>query len=604
MDPSQANSREYQRQAIDAEIRALKLRRNALAPVSSLPTEVIAAIFSFLRVRVASSPFPLGGRPDHLAWLRVAHVCHHWREIALNQPLFWSHVDFTAFNSAGAVEILARANTVPLYLEARVPIGHWDDARFSVFQKELQARVSHICHLVISAQHFHLRKTLEGLVSPAPTLEYLSLSSDEYWNRAISSRVFIPDTLFDGTTPRLSYLKLHNCDISWKSLLLNGLKNLEIHTPSPDARPSLSVWLDALDQMPRLKTLALHSASPIAPPGALLPSGIERTVTLPFLAHLNISASARDCGLALAHLVLPVLTQLCFTAKSCRQDGSDAQEILPYIARHAHGPQDTQPLQSVVIHSNRTCADMLAWTMPNIDVKLPNPIAFLDDMFSPRVAFSVTNEDWSPGTHAEVFDAAMAALPMDSLVTLTSQNRTSPLDKQSWLRHSPKWPLLQCVRLATHAAHGFREMLLEDNWGSECPLLPSLTNLVLVDIALSARRTLRLCDALIKRVEQGIPLETLDLRTCFATSRAIELLSEVVVDVLGPEKTLEKRAQTGSMWNSVARGLFVEDDWDSSGVEEDYDEDDPDTGSDDEVWDNWESDGDGDGYGEDEMDYW
>jgi len=247
---------------------------------------------------------------------------------------------------------------------------------------------------------------------------------------------------------------------------------------------------------------------------------------------------------------------------------------------------------------------MLAWTMPNIDVKLPNPIAFLDDMFSPRVAFSVTNEDWSPGTHAEVFDAAMAALPMDSLVTLTSQNRTSPLDKQSWLRHSPKWPLLQCVRLATHAAHGFREMLLEDNWGSECPLLPSLTNLVLVDIALSARRTLRLCDALIKRVEQGIPLETLDLRTCFATSRAIELLSEVVVDVLGPEKTLEKRAQTGSMWNSVARGLFVEDDWDSSGVEEDYDEDDPDTGSDDEVWDNWESDGDGDGYGEDEMDYW
>ncbi|SRR6266702_2702786 len=179
MDPS------HLRQAIDAKIkslegsiRALRLRRNALAPISSLPTEVIAAIFSFLRVPGASSPFTLDEEPDlepnRLAWLRVAHVCHQWREIALNQPLFWSHVDFTAFSSAGAAEILARAKTVPLQLEARIPIGHWEDVRFSAFQKELQNRVSRICHLSISAEPFHLHRTLERLVSPAPTLEYLS----------------------------------------------------------------------------------------------------------------------------------------------------------------------------------------------------------------------------------------------------------------------------------------------------------------------------------------------------------------------------------------------------------------------------------------------
>ena len=59
---SQANSREYLRQAIDAEIksleesiRALRHRRNALAPISSLPTEVIATIFSFFRVPRTSS---------------------------------------------------------------------------------------------------------------------------------------------------------------------------------------------------------------------------------------------------------------------------------------------------------------------------------------------------------------------------------------------------------------------------------------------------------------------------------------------------------------------------------------------------------------------
>ncbi|KAH8987372.1 hypothetical protein EDB86DRAFT_2950983 [Lactarius hatsudake] len=212
----------------------------------------------------------------------------------------------------------------------------------------------------MSAKHFYLHKTLEGLVSPAPTLEYLSLSIHEYRRRE-TSRVFVPDTLFDGTTPRLSHLELYNCTISWKSPLLKGLRHLDIRSLFEDARPSLLDWLDALDEMPQLKTLILHSTSPIAPPGALPPSGIERTVTLPLLAYLNISASVRDCGFALAHLLLPALTQLSFMAISCRSDGSDVQEILPYVARHAHGPQDTQPLHNVVVQGEKvyrhTCVD-------------------------------------------------------------------------------------------------------------------------------------------------------------------------------------------------------------------------------------------------------
>ena len=69
-----------------------------------------------------------------------------------------------------------------------------------------------------------------------------------------------------------------------------------------------AVWLDALDEMPQLQTLTLHSASPIALP---LPFVVERTVTLPSLTHLDMSASVDDCALALAHLDLPALTWLC-----------------------------------------------------------------------------------------------------------------------------------------------------------------------------------------------------------------------------------------------------------------------------------------------------
>ncbi|KAH9058298.1 hypothetical protein EDB87DRAFT_1685470 [Lactarius vividus] len=558
------NTREYQRQAIDAQLESLeesiqtlttlRLRRNTLAPISSLPTEVIATIFFFLRLRVTFSDPELDERPDNLAWLRVTDVCHQWREIALSQPLFWDYVDFNTVSSAGAAEILARAKTVPLHLEARVPSGLWNDARFSAFQKELQVHTSHIYHLRISGDFYNLCRIFEGLVSPAPFLESLSLSAEA------GVRALVPDTIFDGSTPRLSRLELSECFFSWNSPLLGSLKHLEIS--SPFERPNLSVWLDVLDEMPQLETLVLHWASPIAPPSASLSHGIDRTLTLPSLTHFEISSFVRDCGFALAHLILPALTSLCIISKSCYMDQSDVREVLPYVSRHAHGSQDAQPLQSVVIDNEVAHTHILAWTQPDIGVEFPNELDFFDSMHSARVAFSITNEYWFPVTDTGVFDAVMDALPLEGLVTLTAhwEKRTSP---QLWLHHAPKWPRLWLVRLTPFAAHGFREALLEDNGGRESPLLPSLTKLVLVETALidttpSAHMTLRLCDALMKRVEQGVPLETLDLRLCLATSRAVELLSEIVVDVLCPEETVESEEKMISI-----SGIFVGDESDS-----------------------------------------
>ncbi|KAH9058276.1 hypothetical protein EDB87DRAFT_1626765 [Lactarius vividus] len=578
------------RHAIDAEInsleesiRALKRRRNALAPISSLPTEVITTIFSFLHIPITLSAFtPLicekPKRQERLAWLRAAHVSHQWRDIILNQPLLWSHVDFTIFSSAGVAEILSRAKKVPLHLQARIPRRHWDNARFSAFQKELQDCVPHICRLAISAEPFYLHKILKGLILPVPTLEFLSLSGEDN----DSAGAVVPNTLFDGSTPRLSCLEIYHCDINWNSALLRGLgslKHLDIRIPSE--RPSLSVWLDALDEMSQLKTLCLYWASPIAPLGASNLSDVERAVTLPFLTLFEMTSTARDCGLALAHLVLPALTSLCLTAESCRQDGSDVQEILPYVARHAYGPQDAQPLQSMWASKNVISVEILAWTLPDIDVEFPTQIAMLDARPSARVAFCVVGGDSSPGIDMTIFNAVMEALPLDGLVTLTVQNRSMPLNGQFWL-HALKWPLLRRVRLMPPEERGFMEMLTEDDGKRESPLLPLLTTLVLVDTALLERRTLRLCDALMKRVEQGVPLETLDLRRCLATSHAIELLSEIVVNVLGPENIYETRSQMVS--ESAAYGVYLRDESGDNSEVEEYDEDHADTGSDDEVW--------------------
>ena len=567
MDP---NSREHLRQAIDDEIkslegsiRALRHRRNELAPISSLPTELIEAIFSLLREPGTLPPSTLDGKPDHLALLRVAHVCHHWREITLNQPLLWSHVDFTTVTSAGATEILARAKTVPLHLEAHAPFGHWDDARFRKFGKELKAHVSHIRHLNLSMEPAQLNKTLNRLTSAAPILEYLSISCQEIQGRMREAHSFIPSSLFDGTTPVLSRLEIYNCAINWKSPLLRGLEHLDIRTPF--SRPRLSDWLDALNEMPRLKTLTLAYASPVASIVTPSPFNVERTITLPSLTLFDIDALVSDCGLALAHLALPALITLFVKAESRLEDGIDISLILPHVTRYTYGRHHTQPLKSVFVRSDKKCVEVLAWTVPdidlhaklsNMDVRVPNKIATSYTMHSLQVVIS---GDWLPGISTEVFEMLGSALPLDGIVTLAVEKPTQ-LDKQFWLLHAPQWPLLRCMQLGSPAASGLREMLLEDNDERESPLFPLLTKLFLFDSTLSAPRTLRLCDALMNRVERGVPLEALDLKRCIASRRTVQLLGEIVNEVLGPEGSFKEKAQARSKWDPTARGLFVAND--------------------------------------------
>jgi len=99
--------------------------------------------------------------------------------------------------------------------------------------------------------------------------------------------------------------------------------------------------------------------------------------------------------------------------------------------------------------------------------------------------------------------------------------------------------MLRRARLFPTAVKAIREMLDEDPPPNGPPQLPRLTKLILVNLSLTALRTYYLRDTFAKRREQGAPLEVLDLCTCAATGRAVELLSETVGSVQGPAKMLE-----------------------------------------------------------------
>jgi hypothetical protein len=103
-------SRELGRQKIDNEIRALKTRRNTLAPISRLPTELLSRIF----ITIAYSHFDSSNGTD-LSWIyAVTAVCGHWRAIALECPGLWCFIGF--MYPIWTEEMLKRSKMAPLVI--------------------------------------------------------------------------------------------------------------------------------------------------------------------------------------------------------------------------------------------------------------------------------------------------------------------------------------------------------------------------------------------------------------------------------------------------------------------------------------------------------
>jgi hypothetical protein len=540
MDSRIEGSPERIRRAIDDELeslekttRTLKLRRNALAPISRLPPEIIATIFSFLSLPREYLRLLPGDKQEVLAWLRVSHVCHRWREIALNQPRFWSRIDFTTLTSDGATEVLSRSKMAPLELEANISGAHWGGERVDAFGQLLSSHVSHISRLNLTVDFADLQTIVEQLASPAPVLEWLSLIVDDECHlrrMGIPSNAIIPHALFDGTAPRLSRLQLDHCDISWTSPLFKSLRFLEVQMLSQIARPSLEEWLDAMEQMLQLETLIVNHATPKAPTVTPYPES-GRVITHPSLTQLNLAASASDCTFALAHLILPALVRIRVDVTSELANADDVRALIPHFSRNAHGAQDAEPLQSILISGEPSLTEIVLWTAAGADMEVQNPVSLISATLSARAIFTASGHMWFE-TDIDILDATLSALPLGSLKTLTAQN-SSRIPEWLWLSHAPRWSKLEHVRLVGTVTKSLTTVLTKDA-PPEGPLLPSLTKLSLFN-TLHIEDASPMLDMLTGRVEQGVPLEALDLRACEVPDRAVKLFGEVVVDVQSPD---------------------------------------------------------------------
>ena len=525
MDTGSGEPRDSLRQAIDDEInsleqsiRVLKTRRNALAPISCLPPETLAAIFSFLTPSANRHYFSL-------EWICFSHVCRQWRETALNYPRLWSHITFHVNDSyseltpklapAAIAEIPARAKTVSLHLDLELMIKN--ELEWIAIVRQIDAHISHTRYLRVSG----LLLSLEPLVSSAPILESLSLM------RTLPGLQAIPSNLFNCSTPSLTSLELEGCDISWKSPLLKGLQDLKIRSTA--AHPELDDWLDALNEMSQLKTLSLHyGATPAAPPAPFISQPL-RTVTLPSLTKFHITTSAKSCTLALAHLVMPALAWLHVDVYSEEDGAEDVRPLIPYVARNVCGLQDTEPLRSILISGKNsisrgedTSVNVFAWIMPDADLDGYDPIIYRSSIPA-RLTFTATSGMGSNrhhGVDTGIIDALLTLLPVDSVSTLIV-HYYAQLSKEFWLIHAPRWPSLEQVHLAPTAVKAFTEMLAEDA-PPDGPRLPSLTKLILIHV----RKTWSVGGSLCSTRSISISLNT----TFVAPEHTIKLLRDIVIE--------------------------------------------------------------------------
>ena len=564
---------DHLRQAIDDEInsleeskRSLKSRQNELAPISRLPPETLAAIFSFFSLstwRGETGKYEWLIETGSIAWICVAHVCRLWREIALSYPRFWSHINLTKLTPVGMAEILPRAKTLPLYMEADAT--KWSAEQIVAFGKQLETHISHTRHLSISGRR--LPTLLERLVSSAPILEFLSLSTKSPRYSSPESQAIIPDNLFNRTTPSLTNLELESCNIIWMSPLLKGLRRLQILKLSSEARPKLEDWLDALDEMPQLEELSLQSATPLAPRTGPFISEPSHSATLPSLIRFYISDSPKECALAIAHLILPALTRLHVVVESHDWKGEDVRLVIPYITRNVCGIHEIEPLRSILFSGEEKRAEVLAWAMPDADVKVHNSTTLLSESASARLIFTATGP-WSQDVVTATYDALFALLPVNSVSTFSALNHTR-LSKEFWLNQTQRLPLLERVRLVPTAVKAFRDMLAEDA-SPNGPRLPLLTKLTIFHVTWTLKKTYHFRDMLLKRVEQGVPLKSLDLVACEEPKppRVMQVFAEIVVDVQRPLSLSWRKDEgvsTGSRKEVEYDPKLVEydDDWNS-----------------------------------------
>lgn len=279
-------------------------------PILQLPEELLANIFYcyIIDICVAASFQSLSFLPDDLlgapadgyipppyAWLKIRHVCHAWREIALNYPELSTHIFLT--RPECVQDMLSRSGTLPLYI--------YDLSRN--YTDDNQERVIASSKLVLK----HLNRISRG------RLIFLDNSMVEETQQAFQDRTCIASSLrlvflefipsvspisSSSRFPELRELSCYKFNLVMSSVPLHAPRLQILNLSECDEPTRADDLLAFLAHIPTLEYLIIHLVllehDDWPHLDETVPRNSEYRITLPNLRRLTIVSQHASTGLS------------------------------------------------------------------------------------------------------------------------------------------------------------------------------------------------------------------------------------------------------------------------------------------------------------------
>ncbi|KDR84539.1 hypothetical protein GALMADRAFT_151397 [Galerina marginata CBS 339.88] len=232
-------------------------------PIVNLDNDTLWYIFSLNANMELHFKQPEDMVPALLTLRYASQVCSNWRELAIGSPSLWSRVlDVNLLSQEGADwrnEVIRRTGTALLHVRASNGISSWPLAFYSL-EWLLKAQWSRIRSLVLALEdlNYYTNKKIwiRLFERPAPSLEIFKfLGRDK--PGFVDARNFV---LFSNTASSLRTLSVAHMKLDLNKFKTPNLCHLVIHSPV-----SVLDLLNALSHMQVLESLETGSHKPFIP---------------------------------------------------------------------------------------------------------------------------------------------------------------------------------------------------------------------------------------------------------------------------------------------------------------------------------------------------
>jgi len=369
-------------------IRGLNEERNKLMPISRVPPEILANVFSFVvaghtRTLEEDFPFPL---------YYFTHVSRSWRSVGLTTPQLWRVI--MPVGGRFSIALLERSKAVDLVilLKGGRNLVHHSPASMSLLKLVLTKHASRIRELVINI-NYSLAALFGDLQHPL-RLHSLQLGSYEQF------ATFPTDVV---ETDSLRILDVEYCDGPWFSMSLPALTTLRVHKIYN--RPPLSGFLEMLRGLAALQVLDMEDSLPFA----IDPDRATRLmdpIHLPSLQYLRLSRNIKEVSNILSRITVPPTANLRFALTNITNNIDALSTFSAFLSRM--GPS----LSYSILHIRDDffgCITIQAWSdgtgsgssvAPNLDVTAPRKVV-LENIFPSLLLFNITTLTLNTGRTGE-----------------------------------------------------------------------------------------------------------------------------------------------------------------------------------------------------------